>query len=47
MRTTSPERSGEAGLQKHSFYFFILSPNQAETESNEIMQHVMEGDVDL
>ncbi|MCI1676132.1 MAG: DUF1837 domain-containing protein [Ancrocorticia sp.] len=37
----------EAGLQNHSFYFFTLPLNQAETESNEIMQHVMEGDVDL
>lgn len=37
----------EAGLQNHSFYFFTLPINQAETESNEIMQHVMEGDVDL
>ena len=36
-----------AGLQNHSFYFFTLPLNQAEKESNEIMQHVMEGDVDL
>lgn len=37
----------DAGLQNHSFYFFTLPLNQAENESNEIMQHVMEGDVDL
>lgn len=37
----------DAGLQNHSFYFFTLPLNQAEKESNEIMQHVMEGDVDL
>lgn len=37
----------DAGLQNHSFYFFTLPLNQAERESNEIMQHVMEGDVDL
>lgn len=37
----------DAGLQNHAFYFFTLPLNQAEKESNEIMQHVMEGDVDL
>lgn len=36
-----------ARLQNHSFYFFTLPLNQAKEESDEIMQHVMEGDVDL
>jgi len=34
-------------MQNHSFYFFTLPLNQAKEESDLIMQHVMEGDVEL
>ena len=37
----------DSKLQNHSFYFFTLPLNQAREESDLIMQHVLEGDVDL
>ncbi|MGI6127029.1 MAG: DUF1837 domain-containing protein [Planifilum sp.] len=37
----------DGGLQNHSFYFFALPLNIADEEKLTIMQHVMEGDVDL
>ncbi|WP_329886776.1 DUF1837 domain-containing protein [Pseudoramibacter faecis] len=41
------EKIRSNNLQNHSFYFFTLPLNRAEKERSAIMQHVMEGDVDL
>lgn len=35
------------GLEKHAFYFYLLPLNDAENEKKTIMQHVLDGDVDL
>lgn len=35
------------GLNMHSFYFYILPFNDAETEKKSVMESVMKGDVDL
>ena len=35
------------GLENHAFYFYLLPLNNAEAEKKTIMQHVLDGDVDL
>lgn len=35
------------GLENHAFYFYLLPLNDAEAEKKSIMQHVLDGDVDL
>ena len=35
------------GLENHAFYFYTLPLNDAETEKKTVMQHVLDGDVDL
>ena len=35
------------GLDGHSFYFYILPFNDAETDKKEIMEHIMKGEVTL
>ena len=35
------------GLGQHSFYFYVLPFNDAETEKKAIMEAVLKGDVDL
>lgn len=35
------------GLEQHSFYFYILPFNDAETEKKSIMEAILKGDVDL
>lgn len=35
------------GLENHAFYFYLLPLNDAENEKKTIMQHVLDGDVDL
>ena len=35
------------GLENHAFYFYLLPLNDAEAEKQTIMQHVLDGDVDL
>lgn len=37
----------DCGLENHAFYFYLLPLNDAETEKKTIMQHVLDGDVDL
>lgn len=37
----------ECGLENHAFYFYLLPLNDAESEKKTIMQHVLDGDVDL
>ncbi len=35
------------GLENHAFYFYLLPLNDAESEKKSVMEHVLEGDVDL
>ena len=35
------------GLENHAFYFYLLPLNDAEAEKQAIMQHVLDGEVDL
>ena len=37
----------DCGLENHAFYFYLLPLNDAENEKKTIMQHVLDGDVDL
>ena len=37
----------DCGLENHAFYFYLLPLNDAEAEKKTIMQHVLDGDVDL
>ena len=37
----------DCGLENHAFYFYLLPLNDAESEKKTIMQHVLDGDVDL
>lgn len=37
----------DCGLENHAFYFYLLPLNDAEKEKKTIMQHVLNGDVDL
>lgn len=37
----------DCGLENHAFYFYLLPLNDAETEKKTIMQHVLDGDIDL
>lgn len=37
----------DCGLENHAFYVYLLPLNDAENEKKTIMQHVLDGDVDL
>ena len=37
----------DCGLENHAFYLYLLPLNDAEAEKKSIMQHVLDGDVDL
>ena len=42
-----PQKIKDCGLENHAFYFYLLPLNDAEAEKKSIMQHVLDGDVDL